>query len=94
LKFREICARYFPEIPAQVAKERFVIISAKPRAFRKTTTKQKAPNWQAHEIEILEKAIVERKAASEILALLPHRAVTSIGTKMSWLRKRHRSLAS
>lgn len=87
LKFREVCSKYFSELPAQAAKERFAVLSVKPRSVRKAATRQKPPDWTTNEIDVLNKAINEGTPASGILALLPLRTITSIGTKMSWLRR-------
>lgn len=86
-KFRDICATYFPDLPAQAAKERHAILSAKARPSRKPARGTKLPDWTADEIEVLTQAINTKIPASKVAHLLPRRTSTSIGTKMSWLRK-------
>lgn len=92
MKFVEIVVEHFPQMTAQVLRERIALQKFNERKARRQGLKtekrtSKAPDWTDDEIQVLKNEIIGRKSAKTLLPLLPQRTVTSIRTKMSCLRK-------
>ncbi|OIW24469.1 hypothetical protein CONLIGDRAFT_636653 [Coniochaeta ligniaria NRRL 30616] len=90
LKFQEIVARHFPKLNALLLSERHTFLKRKERKAKRTTMPKestKAPDWTDDEIKILRNAMMSKETARAMLPLLPQRTISSIVTKMSYLRK-------
>lgn len=92
MKFMEIVVEYFPQMTAQILRERIALLKINERKARRQDLKigkgtSKAPDWTDDEIQVLKNGIAGRKTAKTLLPLVPQRTITSIRTKISCLKK-------
>ncbi len=93
MKFKEIVQEYFPKLTAQILRERVALLRLNDRRARKHLRKKEtgvrnAPDWTDDELQVLKDGLIRNKPTRCLLSLLPQRTLTSIRTKMSYLRKK------